>query len=114
MSVEIGALVLILGSIDLYGKNRSFACRGKTPGSVTCDVTTEGRTVQAAACRAAVYGFDSHPRLQNSVGAPGSCDPSLEVAWGESVAERMRDREHADSMHDFVRLSERAASFLDP
>jgi hypothetical protein len=30
---------------------------------VTCDVTTEGRTVQAAACRAAVYGFDSHPRL---------------------------------------------------
>jgi hypothetical protein len=36
------------------------------------------------------------------------------VAWGESVAERMRDREHADSMPDFVRLSERAASFLHP
>ena len=63
MSAEIGALVLILSSIDLYGKDRSCDCRGKTPGSVACDAATEGRTVQAAACRAAVYGFDSHPRL---------------------------------------------------
>ena len=66
MSAEIGAMVLILGSIDLYGEDRSCGCRGKTPGSVARDAATEGRTVQAAACRAAVYGFDSHPRLQTN------------------------------------------------
>jgi hypothetical protein len=27
MSAEIAALVFILGSIDLYGENRSFGCR---------------------------------------------------------------------------------------
>ncbi len=33
-------------------------------------MTTEGRTVQAVACRAAVCGFDSHPRLQTSSTTP--------------------------------------------
>jgi hypothetical protein len=67
MPERIGVLVFILGSIDLYGENQTSGCRGKTPGSVRCDATTEGRTVQAAACRAAVYGFDSHPRLHLDV-----------------------------------------------
>ena len=48
----------------LIRQELKFRLPGKMPGLVTCDVTTEGRTVQAVACRAAECGFDSHPRLQ--------------------------------------------------
>ena len=48
----------------LIRQESKFRLPGKTPGLVTCRVTTEGRTVQAVACRAAECGFDFHPRLQ--------------------------------------------------
>ena len=93
MSAEIAALALIPGSIDLYGKNRSFGCRGKTPGSVAYDAATEGRTVQAAACRAAVYGFDSHPRLHldGGSGSGGGSNPWTYSVFGP------RKNSHADN-----------------
>ena len=54
-----------------------------------------GRTVQAAACRAAIYGFNSHPRLPNmhphifsivpNVTIFGSLDNSFETVVEDKI-----------------------------